>query len=147
MTILCVRREALERVERGETVGAHEVCVVLGTIGPFVDALSWGGQRSLVDQHRFNELWCASPRRQPRASRSIHLFDRPHSELYIAPGSSPRVFLPSWYSLAAVRRALAGYGLRLGKVLSRKWYGPPGYRFVGATWSVRGRFCEPGVAT
>lgn len=136
-----VRIEALERVERAQDVGGHEVASVLGAVGPFVDALTWGGQRSLVDSRRFLELWCPSPRREIRASRSVHLFDRPHGELHLSPGAA-RVFLPSRYSIAAVRRVLAGYGMRLGKVLRRKWYGPPGYRYLGTTWSVRGNFRE-----
>jgi hypothetical protein len=142
MTALYVRREALERVERGEPVGDHEVAVVLGAAGPFVDAMTWGGMRSLVERHRFDELWCPSPRREIRSGRAVHLFDRPHADLHLSPGPA-RVFIPECYSLAAARRALAGYGLRLGKVICRKRYGPAGYRYLGTTWSVRGCFREP----
>lgn len=146
MTTLCVRREALDDVEAGRHVSPGAVCVVLGMVGPFVDALTWGGMRSLVERRRFSELWCASPRRAPRAARVVHLFDRPLEELRLWPGPAC-VFLPSWYSLAAVRRVLARYGLRLGRVMSRKRYGPPGYRYLGTTWSVRGVFREPAAGS
>jgi hypothetical protein len=142
MTAIYVRRERLADVLAGRAVGQGDVAVVLGEVGPFVDALTWGGMRSLVDRHRFDEMWCLSPRREIRAWRSIHLADGPLAELHLHPGPT-RVFVPSWYSLAAVRRALAGYGLRLGKVIRRKRYGPAGHRYLGTTWSVRGCFREP----
>jgi hypothetical protein len=142
MIALYVRRERAADVMAGRAVGQGDVAVVLGEVGPFVDALTWGGMRSLVERHRFDEMWCPSPRREIRSWRSIHLFGGPLAELHLSPGPA-RVFVPSWYSIAAVRRALAGYGLRLGKVIRRKRYGPTGFRYLGTTWSVRGRFREP----
>lgn len=133
-----VRREAVGRVERGEAVSGGDVASVIGAVGPFVDAITWGGERSWVRQRRFNAMWCRSPRREIRAHREIRIGERYDAILRLSPGAA-HVFVPSWYPLAAVRRAIGGYGLRLGKVLRRKWYGPPGYRYLGTTWSVRGR--------
>lgn len=141
-----VRREALERVMRGAAVGGGDVAAVLGAVGPFVDAMTWGGQRSLVERHRFDAMWCPSPRRVIRAHREIVVGGRLDACLHLVPAPA-HVFVPSWYSLTAVRRALAVYGMRLGKVLKRKWYGPTGYRYLGTTWSARGRFREPLMGT
>jgi hypothetical protein len=141
-----VRREAIARAVAGEALGGAEVCTVLGVTSAGVDALTWGGMRSTVLTPVFLDLWERSPRRDLCVSRTVRLLDRKVSpELDIRRGGST-VFVHEWDSLAAVRRALAGYGLRLGKVGRRKKYGPIGYRYVGTTWSVRGHFREPAPA-
>lgn len=139
-----VRREAVDRVVRGQAVGGGEVASVLAVVGPFVDVLTWGGERSFVERHRFDAMWCPSPRRHIRAHREIHIGERHDAGLHLVPAPA-HVFVPSWYPIAAVRRALAGYGLRLGKIVKRRWYGASECRYLGTTWSVRGRFREPAM--
>jgi hypothetical protein len=139
-----VRHEAAEAVARGEAVSAGAVCVVLGMSEREVDAVTWGGVRGVVWSNIFHDLWRRSPRSDIRAGRTIPLLgDDRFQDLHLSPGPA-HVFVLQWYAIADVRRALAVLGLRLGKVLKRGPYGPPGrFRFRAATWTVRGRFREP----
>lgn len=129
----------------GSAPAPQSVAVVLSATTDTIDALTFGGMRSLVARDVFEHLWVEStePERSAWSLRRLPMLSGVAPAEIVWLGSRPTLEAWPWNDLASVLALLPRVGLDVGKLIEVKTYGPVGNQAQLQRFELIGTYREP----